>query len=73
MDKYTLYLDESETSNSGRKPTFVIAGIVIKDEYQISFEYNIKRSNITNKSFVTSFIILSKLINCYNRNLPFLL
>lgn len=33
MDKYTLYLDESETSNSGRKPTFVIAGIVIKDEY----------------------------------------
>ena len=33
MDNYTLYLDESETSNAGRKPTFVIAGIIMKDDY----------------------------------------
>lgn len=36
MDNYTLYLDESTTSNAGRRPTFVIAGIVIKNEYHDS-------------------------------------
>lgn len=33
MEKYTLYLDESETSHAGTNPTFVIAGIVIKNTY----------------------------------------
>lgn len=36
MDNYTLYLDESTTSDAGRKPAFVIAGIIIKDEYHDS-------------------------------------
>ena len=46
MDKYTLYLDESRTYNYNKNtkehenPTFVIAGIIVKDEYHDTILFN---------------------------------
>lgn len=58
MDKYTLYLDESHTYDYNKKtkqhenPTFVIAGIIVKDEYHdtiLSNKMDKLKCNIWNK------------------------
>lgn len=58
MDKYTLYLDESHTGNFNKdtkrkdNPLFVIAGIIVKNEYHdtvLSDKINLLKCNIWNR------------------------